>query len=186
MVCSNEIELPQRRRGLLRLNHVALQQERNVVQELQRNLAVRPQHGAVDVDSLAGPQADAKARLISGPREITCAHLDEVLESCRFLQADVVCFAHDPEADRNQIGAEALRQIVLGARQILDQGRPQLAQEQQSLDSLARLRRRAACASRSRLMQCSSAWRSRSRDALRRILQNLRIGNLYIRLPSIC
>ena len=102
------------------------------------------------------------------------AHLDEVLEARRFLQADVVRFAHDPEANRNQIRSECLRQIVFRARQILDQGRPQLAQEQQGLDSFARLRPALI-----RQPQQADAVLQRLALALprrlRRILQNLRI-----------
>ena len=49
-------QLSQRRRGVLRLQDVALQQELDIVEQLDRNLAVRPDDGAVEIDLLVGAQ----------------------------------------------------------------------------------------------------------------------------------
>ena len=65
-----EVELAQRRRRLLGLEDVALQQEGGVVHELDRHLPVDPQHGAVDVDPFPGSQRQAHGAAHRSPSRI--------------------------------------------------------------------------------------------------------------------
>src|SRR5581483_9438696 len=111
-------------------------------------------------------------------------HLDDASEVAGLLEADLLALAHDPQADGDQIGTQLLRQVVVRAGQVLEEGAPQAAHEQRRLDGLAR----ASSAALRRLQQ-----RDRVADGLAfplagaawRLVEHLCVGELVHGYPSL-
>ena len=90
---NDEIELPQRRRGVGRLHDLAFQEEHHVVDELERDLPVDPQHRSVDVDPLARRARDTSASFMQRVSD-QAVDLDELVTSfdlsCRMRSASLM------------------------------------------------------------------------------------------------
>ena len=71
-------------------------------------------HGLTSSSLLASPSPGAPLLTYARPSRMVLRDFDDALEVVRLLEPDLLGLAHDPQPDRNQIGPQLLRQIVLG------------------------------------------------------------------------
>ena len=110
-------------------------------------------------------------------------HLDDALEVVRLLEPDLLGLAHDPEPDGDQIGAQLVRQVVVGLGRGPRSARSRACARTAGPPPPPWMRTPAFSAACRSSIERSMAWRSRCACALRGLVEHLGVGKLVHALP---